>query len=428
MPLPLLDIQDSNLQLWQGTEALSSPGYALLEGQSYAFGQAARAAARLQPRSINTRFWWQLSTEALQPALGPARHTADLVHAHLKDIHAKAGEPTELLLAVPGSASREQLALLLGIVQQCPFNAGGLVHRSVALGSSFAGSGPLYHLEIQLHQALLTELSRDAGEVALSRSTPLPGCGLLQLQERLVEIIAAAFIRQTRFDPRRKAESEQQLYDALPAALASLQTGPEAFIEIGGYRTRTTADELRDAGTRLFSALADSPIKAEGAEVIVDPLCGLLPGLLQALPAASSVLPADALFSAVQAAGERLVQRAEALSLVTRLPLADAPIAPVTPPPPPAEAPAAAPLPTPASHVLIGHQARPLQPDGLVLAPDCEIYQHGKGWYLRGAASRDARVNDAPAADQALGLGDSIALPGGEQALLIEVATDHGQT
>ena len=134
----LLDLNDSNLQLWRAGEAVQSPGYALLDGKQYTFGSAARSAARLRPRDINTRYWWQLNTEGLQPALGPARHTADLVHAHLLDIHKQAGQPEEMILAASGSMQRDQLALLLGIVVQCPFNAVGLVNRSVALASTVA--------------------------------------------------------------------------------------------------------------------------------------------------------------------------------------------------------------------------------------------------------------------------------------------------
>ena len=71
----------------------------------------------------------------------------------------------------------------------------GLVNRSVALASAYPGPGKLYHLEIQLHQAVISELAESNGNVELRRVFPLPGCGLLQLQERLVEIIAAAFIK-----------------------------------------------------------------------------------------------------------------------------------------------------------------------------------------------------------------------------------------
>ena len=93
MSVPLLDANDCYLQLWGSGQSVQSPGYALLEDGEYRFGQAARGSARLRPRDINNRFWWQLNTEPLQPALGPARHTADLVHAHLQQIHREAGQP-----------------------------------------------------------------------------------------------------------------------------------------------------------------------------------------------------------------------------------------------------------------------------------------------------------------------------------------------
>ena len=85
MSIGLLDLHDTNLQLWHQDTRVQSPGYALLKGKEYLFGAPARAAAKLQPRAINTRYWWQLSTELLQPALGPARHTGDLVHAPRHD-------------------------------------------------------------------------------------------------------------------------------------------------------------------------------------------------------------------------------------------------------------------------------------------------------------------------------------------------------
>ena len=106
MPAALLDLLDSTLQLWHGDRCVQSPGYALLNGQDYVFGTPARATARLKPRDVNTRYWWRLSTEALQPALGPARHTGDLVHAHLMQLHAEADKPAEIMLAVPASMQR----------------------------------------------------------------------------------------------------------------------------------------------------------------------------------------------------------------------------------------------------------------------------------------------------------------------------------
>jgi len=448
MSIALLDLNDCNLQLWHGDARVQSPGYALLHGAEYRFGAAARAAARLMPREINTRFWWQLSTEVLQPALGPARHTGDLAHAHLLQLHREANQPDEVLLAVSGSMQREQLALLLGIVQQCPFDAVGLVNRSVALASLYSHSERLFHLEIQLHQALVTELSARDNAVELQRSTPLPGCGLLQVQERLVEIIAAEFVRQTRFDPRRKAVTEQQLYDALPAALRTLQSSVETNIDINGYQARISGHQLQGAGQRLFEGARSAIGNARAADrVIADPLAALLPGLGGAF-ATLDILAADDIHRALRLHQDNLIQREQALHFVTALPClaekARGTAAPGAAPPdastdathptdlpahqlavtaesratpaPPATSPASRP-----THLLYRHMARPLTENGTALWNGWELYRDRAGWQLRGPGA-GAMVNGAPyRAGQALATGDMIAIGVGDVAVLIEV-------
>ncbi len=427
----LLDINDSNLQLWHGDTHLQSPGYALLDGNSYLFGRAAREVARLRPREINTRYWWQLSTEPLQPAMGPARHTADLVHAHLQALHREGGQPGEVVLAVSGSMQREQLSLLLGIVQQCPFDAVGLVNRSVALASLYSGGGRLFHLEIQLHQAVISQLDTSASTVDLERTVPLPGCGLLQLQERLVEIIAAAFIRQTRFDPRRKAASEQALYDALPGALRNLELAAETSLEINGYRARVSAGELREAGRSLF----DSAREAMGVlrpddSFLADPLAGLLPGLGEHFEQLELLQP-SALREALEHHRERLVEREQALSFVTSLPclalqlaprggaLAQPAPAPQPAAPRPAEPQPAAPEPT---HLLRGARAEPLVATGTPLADGWVLLRAEDGWRLRGEGAAPVVNGAAHTPGQHLSCGDRIRLGAQHEVVLIEVA------
>ena len=418
----LLDINDSNLQLWHGDTHLQSPGYAMLEGGGYQFGQAAREAARLRPREINTRYWWQLSTEALQPAMGAARHTADLVHAHLQALHREGGQPGEILLAVSGSMQRDQLSLLLGIVQQCPFDAVGLVNRSVALGSLYGG-GRMFHLEIQLHQSVVSELQASSGTVDLGRTIPLPGCGLLQLQERLVERIAAAFIRQTRFDPRRKAATEQALYDALPGVLRLLKTDAETSMDVNGYRARVSASELRDAGQPLF----DSAQEAMGVlrpddRLLADPLAALLPGLGDRFPLLDVLHPL-ALRDALQHHQERLVEREQALSFVTSLPCLELQLAPRTGAlaESAASAPEAATQPEP-THILRGARAERLDRNGTALAGGWTLVRDSGGWRLSGDGPAPLVNGKGYATGQRLACGDRIHFaPGGEEAVLIEV-------
>ncbi len=436
MSRALLDINDSNLRLWHGESLVQSPGYALLEGGEYRFGGPARAAARLRPRDVATRYWWQLGTRPLQPALGPARHTADLVHAHLLALHAEAGAPDELLLAVPDSLSREQLALLLGIIEQCPFDAVGLVNRSVALARAAPDDGTLYHLEFQLHQALLTELENRDGESRLVRSQALPGCGLLQLQERLVEVIAATFIRQTRFDPRRQAATEQQLYDALPRTLQSLQSGRETQLELSGYTARLEAAGLREAGERLFKALEETTGK-RGGRLLADPLAALLPGLAQQFPGLQ-LLPEHALRESLPLLAEEAASPGQPLALVTRLPLPASPTPAPTPAPEvqaretPAPAPAvtSAPAATAPTHLLRGFLAEPLAAAGTDLGGGWSLAREGRQWLLQGGrGANPATVNGQPAtAGRALHCGDTLVIDGAGTCFVIHVPGADGST
>jgi len=424
MPAALLDLLDSTLQLWHGDRCVQSPGYALLNGQDYVFGTPARATARLKPRDVNTRYWWRLSTEALQPALGPARHTGDLVHAHLMQLHAEADKPSEIMLAVPASMQRDQLALLLGIVQQCPFDAVALVNRSVALASLFSPLERLFHLEIQLHQAVISELTGGADSASLKRCTPLPGCGLLQLQERLVEIIAAEFIRQTRFDPRRKATTEQQLYDALPQVLRTLNAQPEANLDIGGYQARISALQLQDAGKRLFESIRENTDNPDArSQLIADPLAGLLPGLTEAFTTLH-VLSGGDLRTALHNHQEQIIQRQDALSFVTDLPFLGLESPGVPPLPATVETrTTAAPTPVEPTHLLQGHTAMPLHHDGVTLHNGWVLYRDKTGWQLRGDGPAP-HVNGSPyLPGQPLIPGDRVSTDKNAVFQLIEVTT-----
>ena len=303
------------------------------------------------------------------------------------------------------------------------------MNRSVALASLYGGPGKLYHLEIQLHQAVVSELAESSGKVELLRTIPLPGCGLLQLQERLVEIIAAAFIRQTRFDPRRKADTEQLLYDALPTTLRDLQSASEANIEIGGYRARIVRSELVVAGNRLFDSAPDAMgVLAPTDRVILDPLANLLPGLRDSIPQ-TELLAGDALPQALNQHLDTLVQRNETLNFITALPSLSETISPSRgggqstaenqEPIAPAVEEKIEPVPT---HLLRGAVATPLHAEGTVLESGLELFSKDGSWQLRGTISDGLQVNGGDYRDDtALKPGDSIISAAGATFVLIEV-------
>ena len=439
--MALLDCRDTRISLWQDAGAVHSPGFVLLDGGEYHFGQPALEQWRLRPRDSNSRFWWQLSTQPLKPALGAARHTADLVHSHLRQVHVDAGLPDALTLAVPDSMPREQLSLLLGVAQACDFEVAGLVSRSVLLASTALEERQrpgLLHVEAQLNQTIVNELRAEDGSVSLSRSTPLPACGLLALQERLISAIANAFIQQTRFDPRRSAASEQVLYNQLRDILEALRLRGEASIDIDGHRARVSTATLEGASQRLLEGLAEAQGSA-GLPLLLDPELAVLPGV-DALARDGLVLTEASLWDAWQVQHSQIELGQDEIHLIDRLTLerggADSSTA-VTAPDfstPASEsaaqslgsAPEVALKPSSAqvkngaaTHVLVDTRALPLRGAEVALGSGFALRSTGGVWTLHGDG---ALINGIPSTPvQPLALGDTLSLGAAGHGRLIEV-------
>jgi hypothetical protein len=428
--MALLDCRDTRISLWQDDGVVHSPGFVLLDGGEFHFGQPALEQWRLRPRDSNSRYWWQLSTQPLKPALGAARHTADLVHSHLRQVHADAGLPDTLTLAVPDSMPREQLSLLLGVAQACDFEVAGLVSRSVLLASEAlreAGGAGALHVEAQLNQTIVNELRVEDGHVSLRRSTPLPASGLLALQERLISAIASAFIQQTRFDPRRSATSEQTLYNQLGAILETLRERGEASIDIDGHRARVSASSLESASQRLLEGLTKAQAESD-LPLLLDPELAVLPGI-EGLVKEGLVLDDTSLWTAWQVQHPQVELGEAEVHLIDRLALhtgdtpvesTDAPTAAPTAAAPAETAPApAATAATGATHVLVGTRALPLRGAEVTLGSGFSLRHSNGAWTLYGDG---ALINGLPSTPvQPLVLGDTLSLGAAGHGRLIEV-------
>ena len=270
----LLDCNDASLRLWNEGAALWSPGVVWLSGDRYLFGEPAWEHARRAPREISNRYWHRLSTQPLSPALGPARHTADLVHAHLAALFDDISG--NITLAIPGAMESGQLSLLLGILQTLPVTARSVVHRSALVGAAIGQS--CAHVELQLHQASITDVTVENGVARAGETQLLPGHGLLGLMDDIAERIGEQFVAQTRFDPQRRADTEQALYLQLPDLLRALGAQSEVSCSVEGHTARIAADALRPVGAAFTQALA--PLLPAGtAHIALDALLSALPGL-----------------------------------------------------------------------------------------------------------------------------------------------------
>ncbi len=228
--------------------------------------------------------------------------------------------------------------------------------------------------------------------------------------------VADAFIRQTRFDPRRKAATEQELYDALPRALESLAAHTECNLEVAGYRARVTRAEVAGIGARFVAAAREAVGGAYG-EIVADPLLALLPGLADAFPRVR-FLAREAPLHAVEAHGERLVNREGPLSFVGTLPC----LARGEPQPEvivPTPIPAAPSLRHP-THLLEGATARALVASGTDLPGGVRLHRSEAGWTLQGRAG----VNGEPADDGRLLQAGDVVTAANTEFRLIEVVDD----
>ncbi len=353
----ILELNDADLTLYRDATVLHrSPGIAVVLEEAVHFGEEALRLSRIHPRQTNQQYFTRLNAEPLAAPGRGARNHADLVYLHLQSfkplIDAEGGE---VLLAVPGILSADQLGVLLGVLQELGIRVSGFVDAAVAAAAGRSLPERAYHLDVMMQRAVVTVLeTTDAGEIRKAGAQEVLECGLNRLMEGWIDVIADRFVRETRFDPLHAAATEQQLFNQIHAWLEG-PVAAELGIEIdqGDQQRRVELGRalLEDKAGQRFRLLAD--VLPRGAALLVSARAARLPGLersLTDLGADAAELAADALARGCLANLDRIVPRDGELRLVTRLP-GDRREAPVTAPPDPAAVP---------THALEGADAWPL--------------------------------------------------------------------
>ncbi|MGH8176659.1 MAG: FHA domain-containing protein [Steroidobacter sp.] len=320
-----------------GEIVAEAPGVAVLEEEATLTGAEAIQRARLKPLLAQTNFWRALSVEPLTRPSRLARTTADIAFAQAQSVLAGfKAEGESVLLAIPAGYSREQLSLLLGVMNETGVPAAGLVDAALAACSLEPAPPRVLHLDLELNQAILTVLDHSGGAqgggLKRSRYEIAERHGVLSLQQTWMHFIAENFVRKTRFDPLHDAGAEQRLFDQLPGWLGAaedagrvtltMQSGDRALeIELERAQFIAAAEPHYRELLRLVQAarVAGMPIELRVSERVA-----ALPGLLerlhtlrdcviQTLPRGAAALGALQFEAAIQ-------RPAEALALVYQLP------------------------------------------------------------------------------------------------------------
>jgi hypothetical protein len=277
----------------------ASPGYAVVDGAAIVTGDDARLRSRLKPRFTHTRFWDALDTSPLSRPFPNTLSRADLAHAHLQqiwnDVRGRDRSVTEAVLAVPGWYSLEQLGLILGMAQACEMAVNGMIDSALASAAGTkdpraSARAQVVHLDLHLHRIAAARISRD-NHLVREETVVDDGAGLIPLYDAWATFVAQAFVRQTRFDPLHSAQSEQTLYNHLPAWLDSLLDADEASVSMSSSGKRhsvtLTRAQLVSSASPYYdpiAALAVSVMPAgDPGLLLVSHRLGALPGLVERL-------------------------------------------------------------------------------------------------------------------------------------------------
>lgn len=216
MSLKVIELNDNAIRV--GDESgiiLQSPGFALAVGDGLELGDAAQQQARIQPTNSYNKYWHELSLEPISHGNG-IRHQADIAYAHLLHLAQLGNIDADVIFAVPGNFTSQQLSILLGLAKQSPFSPVGLVDSALAAAISADYGDAAIFADIQLHQVVLTKLVTLNSQLKTDAVIQVPGVGSQNFMDLMMQLATGLFIQQCRFNPQHDAKSEQQLYNALP--------------------------------------------------------------------------------------------------------------------------------------------------------------------------------------------------------------------
>lgn len=281
MTISVIELNDSEVRLGSnGAIVVRSPGYAFVDNDGIQIGDAAASRTRLDPRAANNRYWKNLNQDPLPLKSAKARHNADLAFAHILEIYEQAGKPDNVIFAVPASFSNAQLALLLGLVEASPMTAVGLVDSAIAACAPLLGPGKYQHIDIQLHQSVLTQIEVDE-KVRRESVQIINNAGLANIFDQTAHLVADQFIKESRFDPQHHPETEQALYNQIPACLSSLLTHSEVALEVQYqqtlYQAKLPAEMLHSKLSPLYEMIINNMLGER--DCIISQQLSRLPGL-----------------------------------------------------------------------------------------------------------------------------------------------------
>lgn len=284
-----IELSDRALAFARDGQVLSVEPSAVFDGSTgEPAGSQAWRAVRRYPAATSTQ---HLNALASQPEA--SSRAVALVAAELRQrlaAHApRVGE--RVWLVAPAHVDVHGLGTLAGIARgtlNLPMD-GVVDSAAVTIAGLGLGRDALV-LELGLHHVAATAVDSDR-VVRRRRAVSSARGGLMDLYTAWLDLISAAMVKQTRFDPLHDAATEQQLFDELPtlAEQAAVQGSAIAGVTVGNDRIEVslTRDQFADAGQSVYREIFRllHELRPAGASValVVPAMTAALPGFRQEL-------------------------------------------------------------------------------------------------------------------------------------------------
>ena len=283
MTLAAIEFNDQSLLIHAEDETrFSEPGFARLTGEGIVTGDEARAVAWREPQHMYNQYWCHLNQTPLANRHRFARHHGDIAFAQLRKLWQQGGSADSLLLLAPGSFTRSQLSLLLGMVQALPAQPGLVIDS--ALAACLDAEGDTLYVDLHMHESVLTVCSPAGGAIRIIDQEIFPGTGISQIHNSVARHISDFLIESYRFDPLHSSSTEQAIYDQIPHWLTRLRWEPDVTIKLESDKGELPCILRQDAIKRLIGERLASirPFIEEwqGCKPVLAHHSGLLAGLM----------------------------------------------------------------------------------------------------------------------------------------------------
>lgn len=283
-----IELNDRNVSLARDGVVLASAPSAIFDGSgTEPAGTNAWHALRRQPTATSTRHLSQVTSQS-----SLSTRAAALVAAELSQQLAKnpplPGE--RIWISVPMRVDADGLGNVLGIAQALGLTVDGFIDSAAVTVASLNSSRNSIVLEVGLHHAAATSVESSA-QARRRRAVISDQGGIVELYQAWLAFISTAMVKRTRFDPFTNADTEQQLFDALPALTRqAAETGSTTAAVSNGdnrFEVALTRDQFAEAAQPFYRELVRllHALRPAGADVtlIVPEAVAAFPGLLELL-------------------------------------------------------------------------------------------------------------------------------------------------